>query len=137
VTRILSHTEQILAEHSTPVANVPWLFNFHGSGLMFHGIGLHDRDLGELYARTHWFTLAFVPILPLGVYMIEKDAEKTKWWRSAIIVHRKLKFSGVVSVWGLAEAVWLITSAWLITFGVLFAIGAFLALGEYDGWWRL
>jgi hypothetical protein len=134
VARLLSETEQMLQDNSTSIHKVPWLFNFHACGFMFHGVGLHDRDLGERFARVHWFVLVFVPIIPLGIYLVEKDPEHSTWRTRMIIVHRKLKLKGLVAVWGLANTVWLITSAWLITFGVVLAISTVMALGETYGW---
>lgn len=130
MTRILSDTEEILEANSTPISAVPWLFSFHASGFMFHGVGLHHRDLGERFVRTHWFALVFVPIIPLGIYLVEKDRAQSTWRQRVLIVHRKVKLRGLVQIWGLAETVWLIASAWLLTFGVIFAAAALLNPGE-------
>lgn len=137
MTRLLSDTEQILEQNSTIAHTVPWLFDFHASGFMFHGVGLHHRDLGDRFVRTHWFVLAFVPIIPLGIYLVEKDPEQSTWRRRMLIVHRKVGVTALVRIWGLAETVWLIASAWLLTFGVFLAISVFLAVGEWRGWWLL
>lgn len=135
MTRILSEAEQILEDNSTSVYTVPWLFSFHAIGFMFHGVGLHDRDLGERFARVHWFVLAFVPIIPLGIYLVEKDLANSTWRKRVLIVHRKLKLKGLVAVWGLPNTVWLVISAWFVTVGVIFAISAIMTLGMMGFEW--
>jgi hypothetical protein len=139
MTRIVSDTEQILAQHSGPVPVLPWLFDIHGSGFMFYGYSLRHRDLGiDRYVRTHWFTLAYVPIFPLGAYLLSDDVDESgrPKKRKTMIVHRRVYARGVAKIWGLEGLLWLIGSAYLVLLGIFAVMVAVVMIGDTLGWWN-
>lgn len=139
MTRIVSDTEQLLAEHSGPVPVLPWTFTFHGTGFMFYGYALHHRDLGtERFVRAHWLTVAFLPILPLGAYLVSHDVDETgrPKKRKALIVHRRVYMSGLMKIWGVSGLTWLIGSAYLVLLTIFAVMLIVVMIGDLAGWWN-
>lgn len=60
-----------------PVPGPPPLGTINGIGLMLYG--RHKPTPSGHYVATHWATLVFVPILPLGAYVVS-DAEGGGWY---------------------------------------------------------
>ena len=144
--RILSDTEQILAQHSGPVPVLPWTFHLHGTGFMFYGCALHHRDLGvDRYVRAHWLTIAFMPIFPLGVYLVSDEVDETGrptkrkslfGDRKTMLVHRRVYARGVVKIWGAGGVVWLLGSAYVVVLIIFLAMLLVVMLGNFAGWWN-
>lgn len=127
----VSETLRTLDAHSQPVANLPWLINLHGFAFDFAGARLRHVDLGaDRYVRAHWFIFLFMPVLPLGIYLVSNPIDELRrTQRNFYVVHRKLKLRAVRGIWGARGLAWLIGSGWLRSFLIFF--GFTLALGVF------
>jgi len=78
----------------------PILFTFVGTGAKF--FGERDYDPGtRSYVTFHWFTLLFVPILPLGAYRVT-DADVQSYY-----IHGKVPLTSILrkARWAIAASV--------------------------------
>lgn len=75
----------------------------------------------------HWFKVAFVPIFPIGIYLLSNPVDdKGRSRGGSYYIHRAVKIGGVTRVWG-AGAFWgMLLSAWGIALAV---IGGIVAIG--------
>ena len=130
---------RLLLQHSKSIGALPWLYDLHGIGFMFHGAALKHDDIGpDLFARTHWITLIYVPIIPLGIYLLSHPKNKRDLPRkNRVFVHRSIKLSGVIAAWGVKGLMWLIGSAWLIALGAFAVMVVFVIIGDLAGLWRV
>ena len=121
---IVSETVEALNLHSMPVARKPWLFSISGIGFMFSGVALRHRDLGiERFVRMHWFALFYVPVLPLGIYLLSHPLNEIgREQKGLYIIHRAVRLQGVTAIWGAGGLLKLVFSGWLIVFGVFFGL---------------
>ena len=133
----VSETVRTLDAHSQPVANLPWLINLHGFAFDFAGARLRHVDLGgDRYVRTHWFIFLFMPVVPLGIYLVSNPVDELRrTQRYFYIIHRKLKLRAVSEVWGTGGLVRLIGSGWLRSFLIFFGFTlALVAVSEFALW---
>jgi hypothetical protein len=121
---VVSETVEALTAHSKPVVRNPWLFSFNGVGFMFSGVALRHRDLGlDRFVRMHWFAIFYVPVLPLGVYLLSHPLDATgREQKGAYLIHSAVRISGVTAIWGVGGLLKLVFSGWLIVFGVFFGL---------------
>jgi hypothetical protein len=56
-----------------PIHKPPSLFTLNGCGTRAYGRRDHDPETGT-YVLTHWFTLLYIPIIPLGAYRVANAA---------------------------------------------------------------
>jgi hypothetical protein len=122
---VVSETVETLTANSKPVRRNPWLFSLNGIGFMFSGLALRHRDLGEdRFIRMHWFAILFVPVLPLGIYLLSHPLNEVtrREQKDLYFVHRAVSPKGVTSIWGIGGVLKLFFSGWLIVFGVFFGL---------------
>jgi len=134
---VASETLRTLDAHSKPAVHLPWLINLHGFAFDFAGASLRHVDLGpDRYVRTHWFIFLFMPVLPLGIYLVSNPVDELRrTQRHFYVVHRKLKLRAVREIWGARGLAWLIGSGWLRTFTIFFGFTlAIVALSELALW---
>lgn len=131
MTTIPSNVAATLDQYSKPVRSNPILFRLNGIGFGFSGTALRHPDLGQpLFVRMHWFTLAWIPILPLGIYLLSNPVdERGRKQEGNYFIHRTVKIKGVTEIWGLGKFLGMLFSGWLICLAVVLAIGA--ALGVF------
>src|SRR4051794_13401750 len=61
-----------------PISDPPSLSTVKGMGLALYGRRDFDATTGT-YVKTHWFTLLFIPIVPVGAYRVA-DAPGAGWF---------------------------------------------------------
>lgn len=61
-----------------PLRGAPWLFTLNGMGATVYGED--ERGPDGAYVKTHWLVFFFVPIFPLGAYLVA-DGEVGRSWR--------------------------------------------------------
>lgn len=70
-----------VAEHPRlwldPLSSAPGMYTFNGIGTMLYGRHLPQSD--GTYIATLWFTVLFVPLWPLGSYLVAR-AEEGGWY---------------------------------------------------------
>ena len=71
--RSASERAKMLNASLTDILDPPPLFRFHGVGVVLLGWQF-DELLAPYYLRMHWFTVLFVPVIPLGVYLVIDEA---------------------------------------------------------------
>ena len=121
----------LLAQKSKPVKMKPVLYTVNGIGFGFAGIALRHAELGEyLFVRMHWFKLVFVPVLPLGIYLLENPLDnKGRFQGGSYYIHRAVQIGGVTGLWGAGKFWGMLLSAWGIALAMIGAIaGAVLII---------
>ena len=130
MTSIVSEAVEALTAHSKPVTHNPWLFSLNGIGFMFSGMALRHRDLGmDRFVRMHWFAMVFVPIIPLGIYLLSHPVDEMRREQKGLyFIHRAVSLKGVTAIWGLGGLLKLFFSGWLIVFGVFLGLVVLVTL---------
>ena len=125
-----SSVVEILNQNSREIRAKPVLFRVNGIGFMFSGTALRHPDLGhDLFVRMHWFTVVFVPILPLGIYLLSHPVDDRGRERGGqYYIHRTISIRGVNEIWGGPAFFGMLVSGWLITAGIVLAIGVVVAI---------
>lgn len=116
----------VLKRMSKPVRANPILFSVNGVGFGFAGTALRHPDLdADMFVRMHWFKIVFVPIIPLGIYLLSNPVDKDGRARGgSYYIHRAVKIAGVSRVWGAGGFWGMFFSAW----GIALALIAMIAL---------
>lgn len=60
-----------LKAHLKPIKNGPLLGRINGCGFTLHG-WLKDELLHPHIVKMHWFTILWVPLVPLGTYVVDR-----------------------------------------------------------------
>lgn len=121
----------VLAEKSKPVKLKPVLYTINGIGFGFAGIALRHPELPEwLFVRMHWFKIVFVPILPLGIYLLENPVnDRGQSQGGSYYIHRAVQIGGVTGLWGAGKFWGMLLSAWGIALAIVGVIvGAVLII---------
>ncbi len=120
----------LIEQFSKPVRTNPVLFRINGIGFGFSGTALRHPELGEdLFVRMHWFTFVFVPIIPLGIYLLSHPHDqKGRIRHGSYYIHRAVRVRGVTEIWGSGKFFVMLVSGWLITVAVVLVIGGGIAL---------
>ncbi len=70
-----------LAAHLKPLKGGPILGRINGCGFTFLG-WLRDELLEPHMLKMHWFTVLWIPIVPLGVYVVDRgDVDQYQIYR--------------------------------------------------------
>lgn len=134
----LSREEKLalLDRYSTPVNHPPRLV--YSVPLFFIARlltgGLRDSDLPEgQYIKMHWF-IFFIPLIPLGIFLVSRALNKKGEKTGAYYFHRRVRIKAVTEIWGAGAFLGLVAQSilsYLIPWTlVLVAIGLFLAVAS-------
>lgn len=124
---------ELMEQMSKPVRRNPVLHTVNGIGFGFAGTALRHPDLGgDLFVRMHWFKVVFIPILPLGIYLLSNPVDdKGRSRGGSYHIHRAVQIRCVNAIWGAGDFWGMLLSAWGIAIAVV--VVAVLAVAIVGG----
>jgi hypothetical protein len=110
-----------LNSHVTPIKAAPTLWRLNGCGLALLGL-FRDPDIVPLYFSVHTFTVFWIPVCPLGIYLVRATGDRSYQFHGTISVSNfgKLYPNGVLRLAAsclLESAIWIV--AILLIFGLI------------------
>jgi hypothetical protein len=104
-----------------PITKAPALWRLNGCGCTLLGL-FRDPDMWPLYFCVHTFTILWVPICPLGIFLVRATGDRSYQFHGSISAANfgKLYPNGVLRLAGsclLEGAVWIVVV--LLIFGVI------------------
>ncbi|HTB01341.1 MAG TPA: hypothetical protein VK804_12760 [Bradyrhizobium sp.] len=109
-----------LNSHVTPIKAAPTLWRLNGCGVTLLGL-FRDPDIVPLYFSVHTFTVFWIPVCPLGIYLVRATGDRSYQFHGTISVSNfgKLYPNGMLR---LAASCLLESGIWIVAILLIFGL---------------